>query len=248
MVTSRKAYNIIAVVPAAGSGKRFHSKTKKTFQRLGKEPLIICALKKLEAIDEIREIIPVFKKKDMEYAQEMFKKYHFRKIKKIASGGKERQHSVYNGLKLVADQQSLVLIHDGVRPLIEKTIIKKLIQKISDSLRKRERCDGIILGVPVKDTIKEVQFPRGRDDETVFVKKTLERNFLWAVQTPQIFLYSSIMNAYVRAMDDKFYATDDSALVERYGGIIKVIRGSYSNIKITTPEDITVAEALQEKK
>jgi 2-C-methyl-D-erythritol 4-phosphate cytidylyltransferase len=247
MVMSRKAHNVIAIVPAAGSGKRFHSKKDKTFQKLGKKPLLIWSLKLLEAIKEIGEIIPVIKKKDMEYAQTMFEEYRLRKIKKIAPGGKERQNSVYSGLKLLGDKNSFVLIHDGVRPLVDKKIIENLIQQMSAALRNKERCDGIILGVPVKETIKEVQSAGVKGDKKIFVKKTLKRNILWAIQTPQIFPYRSIMKAYARAMDEGFYATDDAALVERYGGIIKIIKGSYRNIKVTTPEDIAVAEALQKK-
>jgi 2-C-methyl-D-erythritol 4-phosphate cytidylyltransferase len=247
MVIPKKAYNIIAIVPAAGSSKRFHSKSDKTFQKLGNKPLLIWSLKMLESIDEIGEIIPVIKKKNMEYAQAMFEEYRLRKIKKIAPGGTERHHSVYNGLKLIGDKNCLVLIHDGVRPLIEKTIIENLIQQMSANLRNKKKCDGIISGVPVKDTIKEVQRPDIRGEEQIIVKKTLKRSILWAIQTPQIFTYSSIMKAYTRAMDEKFHATDDAALIERYGGIIKIIEGSYRNIKITTPEDIAIAEALQKK-
>lgn len=218
---------VIAIVPAAGIGKRFGSKTNKPFENLNDRPLIIWALETLEAMSEIYEIIPVLKEADMEYGVEIFENHSISKVKRIAPGGKERQDSVFHGLNLIDDKKCMVLVHDGVRPLIETHIIKKAIKQLKD-------CDGVVIGVPLKDTIKEV--------EKGAVKKTLKRDILWSIQTPQIFFYKSLRNAYEKAMKDSFYSTDDSALVERYGGQIKTIMGSYTNIKVTTPEDIKIAE------
>ena len=229
-------YKVIAIVPAAGLGKRFGQGTNKPFQTLGGKPLIIWSLKVLEAVGEIIEIIPVLKPEDMEAGQKLFEEEDFAKIKRIAPGGKERQDSVYSGLKRIEDTNSIVLIHDGVRPLIEPRLVGELIKYMADAIRNKEDFDGIIPGVPVKDTIKET--------EAGFVRKTLKRVSLWAVQTPQVFSCKKILNAYDKAEREGYYATDDAALIERYGGKIKIVMGSYTNIKITTPEDLVVAEAL----
>jgi 2-C-methyl-D-erythritol 4-phosphate cytidylyltransferase len=232
----QKSYKVIAVVPAAGLGKRFGQGTNKSFQVLGGRPLIIWSLKALEAVEEVCEIIPVLKPEDMELGQRLLEEEGFPKIRRIAAGGKERQDSVYNGLKHIEDKNSIVLIHDGVRPLISTHLVEELIKEMSDAIRNKEKCDGIIPGVPVKDTIKET--------EDGFVRKTLKRGSLWAVQTPQAFPYKKILRAYDEAAREGYYATDDAALIERYGGTVKVIMGSYTNIKITTPEDLFIAEAL----
>ncbi len=221
--------DVIAIVPAAGLGRRFGPGSNKPFHQLLGKPLIVWSLEVLNRLKEIKEVIPVLKEEDMEKGVEIFERYELSKVKRIAPGGRERQDSVYSGLRLLKEKTDIVLIHDGARPLIEDSIVRSALRGIPGF-------DGVVVGVPVKDTIKEVQ------DE--IVKKTLRREMIWAVQTPQVFLYGSIMNAYRRAMEEKFYSTDDSALLERNGGKVKVLMGSYSNIKITTPEDISVAEVL----
>jgi len=231
---------VIAVVPAAGIGKRFGSGTNKPFQKLSGRPLLAWSLQVLESIKEVVEIIPVLKIEYMDEGIEIFKQYGLSKIKKIAPGGKERQDSVYSGLKLIEDKDCVVLIHDGVRPLIEKSFVEKILRHMSDSMNDQGYCDGIIPGVPLKDTIKE--------SEGDIVKKTLERDSLWAIQTPQVFHYKSIIRAYETAIKERFYSTDDAALIERYKGRMKIIIGSYTNIKITTPEDLAIAEFFLSKK
>ncbi|MEW6215118.1 MAG: 2-C-methyl-D-erythritol 4-phosphate cytidylyltransferase, partial [Nitrospirota bacterium] len=121
---------VIAIVPAAGLGKRFGPGTNKPFQNLRGKPLIVWSLETLEAVDEIAEIIPVFKEEDMMIGVEVIEEYNLSKIKRIASGGKERQDSVYNGLRLVDEKDCIVLIHDGVRPLIEKPLIEEAIKEL----------------------------------------------------------------------------------------------------------------------
>lgn len=221
--------NVIAIVPAAGLGTRFGPGTNKPFYPLLDKPLIVWSLEVLETLDEIREVIPVLKEQDMETGIEIFERYNLSKVKRIAPGGKERQDSVYHGLKLLKGKANMVLIHDGARPLIDAVIVRTTIKSVAGF-------DGVIVGVPVKDTIKEVQ--------DGIVKRTLRRDAIWAVQTPQLFLYDSLMKAYEEALEQKFYSTDDSALIERNGGKVKMIMGSYSNIKITTPEDVPFAELL----
>jgi len=138
-----------------------------------------------------------------------------------------------------------VLIHDAARPLIEKELIKNALKELAATpvfplLQEGEEVlngyDGVVLGVPLKDTIKE--------SVNTIVQKTLKRDKLWAIQTPQLFHFRSISTAYDNASEEGYYATDDASLVERYGGKIKIVMGSYHNIKITTPEDLVIAEAL----
>lgn len=240
---------VIAIVPAAGLGKRFGPGANKPFLQLGGRPLIVWPLETLESIPAIVEIIPALKPDDMEEGQKVFEAYGLKKIKRIAAGGKERQDSIYSGLKLIQDTDCIVLIHDGVRPLIEKDLIENALRELEArhfSPRRIRRCadgkggnggfDGVVLGVPVKDTIKEVH--------DMVISKTLKRDSIWAIQTPQIFPYGVISKAYDKAMRDGHYSTDDSALVERNGGKVKIVMGSYGNIKITTPEDLHIAETL----
>jgi 2-C-methyl-D-erythritol 4-phosphate cytidylyltransferase len=241
-VKNRK--KVIAIIPAAGLGKRFGPDSNKPFLLLGGKPLIVWSLQQLETVPDIMEIIPVLQLKDMEHGKETFEEYGITKIKKIAPGGRERQDSVRNGLKLVEDKDCIVLIHDAARPLIQKDLIVNALKEIpfTSALKAEEEAfngyDGVILGVPLKDTIKEAF--------NNIVHKTLKRNTLWAIQTPQLFHFGSISKAYEKASEERYYATDDSALVERYGGKIKIVMGSYKNIKITTPEDLVIAEALLE--
>lgn len=218
---------IIAIVPAAGTGKRFGDKTNKQFETLNGKPLIIWALETLENMPGIHEIIPVLKEADMEYGVEIFEQYRISKIRRVAPGGAERQDSVFHGLNLIDDKKCIVLVHDGVRPLIEPDIIINAVKQLKD-------CDGVVVGVPVKDTIKETTGD--------LVTKTLKRDTLWSIQTPQIFSYNTLYSAYEKAIKSSYYSTDDSALVERNGGKIKVVMGSYTNIKVTTPEDLKIAE------
>jgi len=230
---------VIAIVPAAGLGRRFGQGNSKTFRTLLGKPVVVWALEVFESVDDIIEVIPVFKKDDIEQGYNLVERFNISKVKRIAHGGKERQDSVYNGLNLIGNKASIVLIHDGVRPLIEKSTIEESIRQLKDF-------DGVAVGVPLKDTIKEVRSQKS--EKEIIIRKTLDRNVLWAVQTPQVFKYASLIKAYKKAMDEKFYSTDDSAIVERYGGMVKVIMGSYANIKITTPEDVDIAEMFLRKR
>lgn len=206
------------------------------------KPLLIWSLQVLQEIQEINEIVPVVKQEDLTATYELIEQYKITKVKKIVPGGQERQDSVYNALKSLDPDTHLVLIHDGARPLIESKLVKKMIFEL---MHIQSGIDGIVTGVPIKDTVKEIEKEYSGDNiENIFVRKTLKRDMLWAVQTPQIFLFDKILAAYENSKKDNFYATDDSALLEKYGGRIRVITGSYRNIKITTPEDIKIAEAL----
>lgn len=233
-----KKSKTVAIVPAAGLGKRFGEEKNKPFYPFMDKPLIVWALEKLQEADEITEIIPILKEEDLIACGELVEKYNLAKIKRIVPGGKERQDSVYNGIKMLDDNTSIVVIHDGARPFVDMDLIGRTVGGLKGY-------DGAIAAVPVKDTIKEASsVKRQASEEELIVQKTLNRNVLWAVQTPQVFPFNKIKEAYEMAFADKYYATDDAALIEHYGGKVKIVMGSYRNIKITTPDDILIAEAL----
>jgi|SRR5208283_3070492 len=233
---------IAAILPAAGFGRRFGAGENKSLYEFMGRPLVVWALQALQAVADIGEIIPVVKEEDLKAAADLVEHYKITKVRQIVPGGRERQDSVYNGLRALDKETSVVVIHDGARPLVDCLLIKNSISEL-DSF------DGIVAGVPVKDTIKEVEGKgqgtkgHGREDGLV-VRRTLDRNVLWAVQTPQTFHYAKIMEAHVKAHAEGFCATDDAALIEHYGGRIRIIQGSYLNLKITTLEDVSIAETL----
>ncbi len=220
---------ITAIVLAAGSGKRMNSAIHKQYLMLAGKPVLYYALK---AFDEsaVTDIVLVTGAGEMTYCErEIIRKYKIRKVCAIVEGGSERYHSVHAGLEAAAGAD-YVLIHDGARPLVTEDMIARSIETV-------KACGACIVGMPVKDTIKVV----GTDG---FAKETPERKGLWQVQTPQSFSYSLIADAYrkVIASGDNT-VTDDAMVLERVTGRqVRVIEGSYRNIKITTPEDLQVAE------
>jgi len=222
-------HKVVAIVPAAGLGRRFGEDRNKPFETLGGKPVILWALEVLEKMAEVREIIPVLKEADIQTGMELFGQYGITKVRRVAPGGRERQDSVFNALHFIREKTSLVLIHDGVRPLLEARMARRALKALNG-------CDGVVIGLPPKDTIKEVA--------DGMVQQTLKRDALIAVQTPQVFHYQPLLDAYDRAMKEAFYATDDSSLVEWNGGRIRVVPGCHTNIKVTTPEDLIVAEAF----
>lgn len=242
---SNKSNKIAAIVPAAGLGRRFGTGQNKSLYVLLGKPLVVWALQALQAVTEIGEIIPVVKEEDLKIAAELVELYKISKVRRIVPGGAERQDSVYNGLRALDKETSVVVIHDGARPLVDSSLIKKTILEL-------QGVDGVITGIPVKDTIKEVKKRRPaaagskqrRNGTGSLVKKTLDRQVLRAIQTPQTFRTATLLDAHERARAEGLYATDDAALIEHYGGSIKVIDGSYSNLKITTFEDVYFAEIL----
>lgn len=221
--------SVVAIVPAAGLGRRFGHDRNKPFETLGGKPVIVWALEALEQMAEVREIIPVLKESDIQTGRELVSRYRITKIRSVAPGGRERQDSVFNALHFIKEKPPVILIHDGVRPFFDRRAVKQALHALTD-------CDGVVIGVPLKDTVKEINGD--------VITQTLRRDTLISVQTPQIFWYQPLLNAYERAMQESFYATDDAALVEWNGGKIRVIRGGYTNIKVTTPEDLAIAEAF----
>lgn len=231
----KKSDVVTALIPAAGLGKRFGGGKGKTFHSLSGRPIIVRTLEAFQRCRLIDFIVPIFREEELQFAAKLFERYGLTKVRKIVAGGVERQDSVYNGLKALEGQTSIVVIHDGARPLIDVSVIE-------DAIKALNNCDGVIAAVPVKDTIKAGT--RACASKNIYVQSTPDRAFLWSVQTPQTFRLKKLLKAYEKAYTEGFYATDDAALMERYGGRVKIVMGSYRNLKITTPEDITVAGAL----
>ncbi|MEA1940543.1 MAG: 2-C-methyl-D-erythritol 4-phosphate cytidylyltransferase [Candidatus Caldatribacteriota bacterium] len=221
---------IVALIAAAGKGKRMNAKTSKPFIPIFGKAILAYTIEKFEKCDLIDKIYIVTNKKEKDYCwNNIVLKYNFTKVKGIIIGGNSRQASVFNGLKaLDSTTTGIVVIHDGARPLVEKAIIQ-------ESIKAAETNGAAIVSVPLKDTVKKV-------GEGFFINKTLDREEIWRAQTPQTFKYRLIISAYRQAYKDKYFATDDAALVEKYGHKVKLIVGSEKNIKITSPFDIIVAE------
>jgi 2-C-methyl-D-erythritol 4-phosphate cytidylyltransferase len=222
------------IIVAAGSGKRMNSKIAKQFIELKGRPILSYTIESFAKSEYISEIIIVTGKDDISFVEtEIAEPYGKSKVKAVVQGGSERQYSVQNGLNAVSDDIDIIMVHDGVRPFIDNTCIKNLIDCA-------DKFGGCVLGVPVKDTIKIC------DGENT-ITATPERKTLWAAQTPQCFKAEIIKNAYKSAFDDGFLGTDDASLAERIGIKLKMVEGSYDNIKITTPEDIFVGERILQK-
>lgn len=222
-----------AVVLAGGQGRRMQSAVQKQYMMLGGRPLIVYALEAF-ARSAVDEIVLVTGAGEEAYAkQEIVDAYGIRKVAAVVAGGKERYHSVYEGLKALRGCD-YVLIHDGARPLISEEVIRR-------SMDGAVRYQACVAAMPVKDTIKIA-------DGTGFAAATPDRSGLWQVQTPQAFSYSLIRGAYDKVMADQALQagiTDDAMVVETVTDVpVKLIEGSYENIKVTTPEDMVVAEAL----
>lgn len=223
---------VTAIFPAAGASRRMGAGTNKIFLELGGESVLVRTLKTFSQSARINFLIVVTN--EVETVTEILNATPNLKPFAVTAGGSERQYSIANGLKLVPNDAEIVLVHDAARPLINLETIENVIDAA-------EKFGGAIAAVPEKNTIKII-------DAEGFVKSTPPRAELVAVQTPQGFKKEILMRAYEQAATDNFLGTDDASLVERIGGKIKIVQSSYKNIKITTPEDIQIAETfLQEK-
>jgi 2-C-methyl-D-erythritol 4-phosphate cytidylyltransferase len=226
---------VTVLIPAAGMGRRMGRSVAKQFLPLGDMPMLAHTLLAFQRASEIDEIIPILSKEDMESClRDIIEGYHLTKVRTLVVGGKERQDSVANGLQKLEKDASVVLVHDGVRPFVTSEMIHA-------SVEHARKGESVAVGVPIKDTIKEV------NDQGV-VRATLERSRLWAIQTPQAFPAKVLRKAYDEAVTQRHYGTDDATLVERTGVAVRVIMGSYENIKITTPEDLLLAEEILKRR
>lgn len=222
-----------AIIVAAGRGKRMNSKTSKQFLCINGKPVLYYTLQAFSRNKLIDSIILVLPEKQIQYCKsQIIEKYGILKIDKIVAGGNERQDSVFNGLKSVTDCD-LVLIHDGVRPFVDDRIIE-------EGIKYAGLYNACTCGVVPKDTIKI-------KDSKGFALSTPERNSLFSVQTPQCFKYELIYKCHEKLNKEGIIVTDDTMVVERYGYNVYLYEGSYKNIKITTQEDLVIAERIIEK-
>ena len=219
----------VAIVLAAGQGKRMQSKVQKQFLLIKEKPVLYYTLKAFENSPVITDIILVTGKDEIEYCQkEIVDKYGFKKVCKIVAGGKERYHSVHHGLQAV-EEADYAFIHDGARPFVDNDMI----ERAYEAVKEHKAC---VIGMPVKDTIKIA-------DENGFASQTPDRKKVWQVQTPQTFEFQLIKDAYSRLLEEEPEGiTDDAMVVETMTDCkVKLVEGSYRNIKITTPEDLEIA-------
>ena len=222
---------ITAVILAGGSGKRMNTNMPKQYLMLDGKPLLYYSLKAFED-SLVNEVILVTKAGEEAYCREEFvERYGFQKVSAIVAGGKERYHSVFEGLRAIKSCD-YVMIHDGARPLITP----QMIEKVAETVRQYRAC---VLGMPVKDTIQLT-------DEYGVITQTPKRSQVWQAQTPQAFDFGMVRDAYERIVQEPAAeVTDDAMVVGHYYQIpIYMVAGSYTNIKVTTPEDIPMAEVF----
>ena len=223
-----------AIVLAAGRGKRMGTEVQKQYLEICGKPVLYYSLEVFEKSSIIDEIVLVVGENQESYCkQEIVDKYGFAKVKAIVQGGAERYHSVWNGLQKVTE--GYVFIHDGARPFVTEDILQRAYEDVCV-------CKACVVGMPVKDTIKI-------SDENGFVVETPKRSSLWMIQTPQVFELSLVKEAYKKLIEQNVAnVTDDAMVVEQMTGHeIKLVMGAYENIKITTPEDLEIANAFLKK-
>lgn len=219
-----------AVIVAAGKGKRMGTDISKQFLPLCGKEILTHTVEVFEEADRIRDIVLVTGTDSLQDVQDMVREYGWQKVISVVAGGKERQDSVWNGLQAISEDTEIVLIHDGVRPFVTEEILDLSIETAVEM-------GGCAAGVPAKDTIKVC------NSENIAVD-TPDRSTLWQIQTPQTFRKELIVKAYEQAKAEGFLGTDDASLAENSGYSVKVIMGSYRNIKITTKEDLLIGEAF----
>jgi len=228
----------VAIVLAAGSGSRMNNEVKKQYIDICGKPVLYYCLKAFQD-SFIDEIILVTAKEDMEYCkEEIVRRYSLGKVRCVVSGGRERYNSVMNGIRMIKEGCDYVYIHDGARPFVDQEMLLRLQNCV-------EEFKTAIAAVPSKDTVKVV------DDEN-YVISTPNRKTVWQIQTPQVFDYAVVCEAYERMFarlvnieNEGIVITDDSMVVENFTNVkVKLVEGSYRNIKITTPEDLLTAEAF----
>ncbi|OZM55879.1 2-C-methyl-D-erythritol 4-phosphate cytidylyltransferase [Lottiidibacillus patelloidae] len=221
------------IVPAAGQGKRMQAGKNKQFLLLENKPVLIHTLSIFEEDEHCKGIIVVANKAEINEMESLFSRYKLAKIKAVIEGGSERQHSVYNGLKALPNDNSIVFVHDGARPFVTKESFLKLTRKASE-------VGAAVLAVQVKDTIKKVTDSK--------VTETVDRSSLWAIQTPQAFRISLLKEAHEYAKKEAYIGTDDASLVEKIGREVAIVEGDYKNIKLTTPDDLLYANMILEER
>lgn len=223
-----------AIVAGAGRGERIGSRGGKQFLSLAGVPVLARSLLNVAAVPQVEEIVLVVNGEDLERASEVVDGYGMVKVAAVVEGGEWRQESVFKALRSLASSAETILIHDGARPLATPELFARTIKALHDC-----DCEGVITAVPVVDTVKEV--------EGGWAVRTPDRQRLWAVQTPQCFHSFALTDSHEKAHREGVWATDDATLLERYRYRVRVVEGELTNLKITYPHDLILAEALLEK-
>lgn len=221
----------VAIIPAGGVGRRMGTGIPKQYISLAGIPILARTLQVFQQSPVIDEVFIAVPDSDIsEVRLTIVERYGLTKVRLILPGGSERQDSVYNALQHASDEYGIIVIHDGVRPFVSVDLIGRAVAAAGEF-------GAITVGIPVKDTVKEVSAEGG-------VNKTVTREGLWLTQTPQAFLRPIIIAAYRKAAADGFYGTDDASLVERMDIPVRMIPGESDNIKVTTPDDVLLGDLL----
>ena len=221
---------VVAIIPAAGEGRRMGKDVEKQFLHLRGIPLLVHTLKVFDESPEVDAVIVVVGAQQRHALDKyVLRPYPCRKLLRIVDGGPERQDSVANGLRTVPRECELVVIHDGVRPLLSRNLLRSV-------LKAADRHGAAIAAIPAGDSVKQA--------EGGVVTASLDRENIWLAQTPQIFRTNILRQAYEKAARDGLTVTDDAGLVERTGVSVHLVLGSPENIKVTTPADLIIAEAI----
>lgn len=221
---------VSAIIVAAGQSRRMGGDTNKQFILIDGVPVIVRTLKAFEIAERIREVVIAARQEDIPQMYALIQDYEITKVKQIITGGETRQESVFRAIAQVDENVDFHAIHDGARPLIRP-------QEIDLAVSAAVEHGAAALGVPVKDTVKQV-------DADGKIVDTPERSTLWAVQTPQVFSRALYLRASEQAGEAAAQLTDDCQLIERTGAPVYLVRGAYANLKITTPEDVFAAEGI----
>lgn len=218
-----------AIIPAAGQGVRMGSDVPKQFLALNGKSILNHTLTAFHRCSAVQEIVLVMAQNEIESVRGGLLE-GAAKVGRIVAGGAQRQDSVGNGLEALAEDTDIVVVHDGVRPFVTP-------EMITASIEAAQECGAVITAIPLSDTIKKV-------NKEHFVERTVDRDGLWRVQTPQTFRYALLKEAFAKAAADRFYGTDEGSLIEHLGHPLKVIPGSELNIKITRVEDLALGEKI----
>lgn len=230
----------VAIITAAGKGTRLKSNISKQFLNIYDKPILAHTLSIFEKTPKVDAIYVSIPKDYIESCQkDIVDRYSFSKVKGLVVGGSHRQASVFNALVSIPEDSSIVLIHDGVRPLVTPDEIGTTIKRLINDNKKDPEVKGVILAAPAKETIKKIS---GHT-----IDSTIPRETVWHAQTPQTFFYREIIEAHRKAAEEDFTGTDDASLIERIGWKVNVVRGRHENIKITTPIDLFLAELFMNK-
>lgn len=222
---------IVALIAAGGLGVRMGTSRRKQFLELGGRPILVHTLEAFDSHPQVDRLVVVVPVTDLNYCrQEIIPGAGLYKPVMLVSGGQHRQESVYNGLQAIRANDAIVLIHDGARPLLTTQLITACIEGA-------QQWRACIPALPIQDTLKQV-------DRQGMIERTVSRSTLFRAQTPQAFDLSLIKDAHARARHHGWQATDDAALVERMGVAVRMVEGSWENIKITRPHDLLRAEMI----